>query len=63
MVIAFHLGIIQKASVSKSFSSAQYLKKHIHIIHDGQKDFKCESCDKSFSEGGKLKKHTYPTYS
>ena len=34
-------------------------KKHIHIVHDGQKDYKCESCDKPFSEEGDLKRHKY----
>ena len=29
----------------------------MHTIHEGQKDFKCESCSKSFSHAGDLKKH------
>ena len=44
-------------SCGKSFSTAQYLKMHIHTIHEGHKDYKCESCGKSFSQAGNLKTH------
>ena len=30
-------------SCGKSFPQANALKKHIHTIHEGQKDCKCES--------------------
>ena len=33
-------------SCGKSFSSAQILKKHIHTIHEGHKDHKCDTCGK-----------------
>ena len=33
------------------------LKKHIHSVHNGQKDHKCDSCGKAFSSAGDLKKH------
>ena len=42
---------------TESFSQEEDLKKHIHINHDGNKDFKCEPCGKSFSEAGDLKNH------
>ena len=31
------------------------MKKHIHIVHEGHKDYKCESCGKSFSQSRNLK--------
>ena len=33
------------------------LKKHIHTVHEGKKDYKCESCGKSFSKRNYLDKH------
>ena len=44
-------------SCRKSFSRAQTLKKHIHIVHEGHKDHKCEFCGKSFSQVGHLRIH------
>ena len=46
-------------SCSKSFCTPQYLKKHIHTIHEGlgRKDHKCESCEKSFPSANILKTH------
>ena len=40
-----------------AFSVAAKLKRHINSVHDGQKDHKCDSCEKSFSEAWLLKKH------
>ena len=36
-----------------------YLKKHILILHEGHKDYKCQSCKKSFTESGGLKRHIH----
>ena len=44
-------------SCGKSYSTAQYLKKHICTFHEGQSECKCESCGKSFSEAHNLKTH------
>ena len=50
--------------VVKSFSKAGQLKGHIYTIHEGHKDYKCESCDKSFSQAGQLNgQWTHPQHS
>ena len=46
-------------SCVKSFTTAQYLKKHIHTIHEGYKDYNCDSCGKSFSHATTLRKHIH----
>ena len=33
------------------------LKRHIKRIHEGHKDYKCDSCGKSFSVADDLKTH------
>ena len=33
------------------------MKIHINVVHNGQKDHKCDSCGKAFSYRGDLKKH------
>ena len=38
---------------------AAYLKRHTHTVHEGHKDYKCESCGKSFSQTSALKNHIY----
>ena len=49
--------VVNHFSCGKSLSSEQNLKKHIYTVHEGHKDYKCESCCKSFPDGGKLKRH------
>ena len=34
----------------------------MHTIHEGHKDHKCESCGKSFSQEGDLKKHIHTVH-
>ena len=43
----------------KILTNRSNLKKHIRLFHSHgvQKDFKCKSCDKSFSFAGNLKQH------
>ena len=38
------------------------LNKHIEAIHEGHKDYKCESCGKSLSGAGTLRKHIYTVH-
>ena len=41
----------------KSFSSKQYLNRHIKSVHEGIKDHKCDLCEKSFSTKQYLNTH------
>ena len=38
---------------------ASNLKKHIHTVHEGHKDYKCDSCGKSFTTLHILEKHLH----
>ena len=31
------------------------MRRHIKIVHEGDKDFKCESCEKSFTQADSLR--------
>ena len=42
-------------SCGKTFSWAQYLKKHIISVQNGKKDHECDSCGNAFSQEGTLK--------
>ena len=42
---------------AKSFSYEKDLKRHIRAVHEGRKDHKCSSCQKSFTQVANLKKH------
>ena len=41
----------------KTLSNRHYLKKHIQIVHEGQKNHTCETCGKEFAQKCDLKKH------
>ena len=41
----------------KTFLHKEYLKKHIHRVHEQQKNHRCNICDKSFAEIEYLRKH------
>ena len=42
--------------VENHFTQADFLRRH-KIIHEGQKDFKCNYCGKNFSQAGNVRKH------
>ena len=44
------------------FSNAMNLKRHINIVHEGQKDFKCDTCGRLFSQKSKLKRHVHTVH-
>ena len=41
----------------KSFSTTSYLKKHISVVHEGNRDFQCDRCDKTFGSQSGLRVH------
>ena len=41
----------------KSFSRSRDIKIHMKTVHEGQKNYNCDSCDKSFTLGSNLKRH------
>ena len=49
-------------SCGKLFSSKTNLKKHMHTIHEGHKDYKCDFCNKLFNQEPNLKKHVYAVH-
>ena len=42
--------------VENHFTQADFLRRH-KIIHEGKKDFKCNSCGKLFTHVGDMKRH------
>ena len=50
---------ITNDSCGKSFTQSHSLETHLHTVHDGYKDYKCEFCDKSFSKARSLKMHIH----
>ena len=49
-------------SCGKEFSRAGHMKKHINLVHHGQKDKKCDTCGKSFSKAWHLRSHIQKTH-
>ena len=50
---------ITNDSCGKSFTQSHSLETHLHTVHDGYKDCKCEFCKKSFSQAVHLKRHIH----
>ena len=38
------------------------METHLHTVHDGYKDYKCDSCGKSFFQAGDLKRHHHTVH-
>ena len=51
--------ITNKNHVVNYFFEARSLRKHIRTVHEGHKDHKCESCNKSFSHAHHLRRHIH----
>ena len=60
--IAIATKSIGKGKNLKTCILVQDLKKHIYSVHEGQKDHKCESCEKSFSRAQTLKRHIHTVH-
>ena len=41
----------------KAFGLSSYLKEHIKVVHEGQKNYECYECGKSFGFPGNFKQH------
>ena len=48
--------------VVNHFLNAHSTKIHIHTVHKGHKDRKCDSCGKSYTEARILKKHIHAVH-
>ena len=45
---------------SKVFREEKELQKHLKAVHEGQRNYKCDSCGKSFTQAGSLKIDSFP---
>ena len=43
--------------VEKLFTCSGHMRRHIKTVHEGCKDFKCESCEKLFTQADSLRGH------
>ena len=50
LALSFHF-------IHDSYFRQEHLKLHTNIIHEGCKDYKCESCGKQFARTGDLNRH------
>ena len=44
---------------NETFTQNMHLKQHIYIVHEGHRDFNCDTCGKSFARSHHLKRHKY----
>ena len=49
--------LVNRKFCDNSFSEVGSLKRHINTVNGGNKDYKCESCEKSFPQKRNLKRH------
>ena len=45
------------AECGKLFGFKSKRKKHIEVVHEKQRNHKCQHCNKTFTESGGLKRH------
>ena len=43
--------------VETHFSEGGTLKRHINAVHNGKKEYTCDSCETSFHQAANLKTH------
>ena len=48
---------ITNVMLVENLSLNQEISRHTKTVHEGQRNYKCESCEKSYVQSGYLKKH------